>query len=639
MRLVASPFLNEEDGQAISEGYEKREIIERSLVRELARDDIPDPIGERLGFLAWMVADGLLDVRIALVENEQGTGMYHEKFGIYKDSANNVVAFSGSANETVGGLINNFETVEVFRSWIEADAERANSRVYNFDMLWKGTTKGLKIYDFPEAARQELLRYQPENQPIVEPEEKTPIIEPGPHLPIGFYIRDYQEEAIQQWFQSGGRGIWEMATGTGKTATTLAAITKVFEAHQSQGQPLFVVIICPYIHLVEQWATVAQEFGMETILCSESQDKWYPEASDILASLNFDRTSLAITITTNSTFARDTFQSLITRVKSSILLVADEVHNMGSRKIRATLPEKAVYRLGLSATPVRHYDALGTEAIENYFGPSVFNYSIRDAISSGYLTPYIYRPIIVYLDDTEMGEYVDLTKKIGKMWNFGDVEITIDRVNDGPLKTCLFKRARLLGLARGKLGKLREIMNEFAYSNHNLVYCESGGDVGNNQLAQVTHLLGTELKMKVNTYTHKTSSEERARLSRELGSGKIQALVAIRCLDEGIDIPEARRGFIMASSTNPRQFIQRRGRLLRPSIASDKKEAEIYDFIAIPPEDALDQDTFEIERKLVKRELRRVVEFASEAKNGARAMLELLSIRKRYHLLDFTFGS
>ena len=633
MRLVASPRLNEEDGKAIREGYQQREIIARSLVRELTSDDIPDPVKERLGFLAWMVAEGFLDIRIALVRNDQGVGIYHEKFGIYTDSEGHQVVFSGSANETAAGLVSNFESLEVFCSWVDIDTERVKSRVCDFDMLWEGNTDRLQIYDFPEAARQAILQYKPETKPSSEPKEYHDPINIGtPYSPSWLCLRDYQRTAIEKWFQANGRGIWEMATGTGKTITALDAMAKVFKEHHSRGQALFVAIVCPFVHLAKQWDKEARNFGATPIICAEGLDKWYTEANDAIASLNLGQSKFVLTITTNSTFIKTPYQSFIRQVKPNILLIADEVHNFGSPQIRSVLPENATYTLGLSATPERHFDILGSQAITDYFGDSVFTYGIQDAIKSGYLTPYSYEPIIVYLDDEEMEEYIELTKQIGKLWNFDKGGISSDRVEDGPLKICLIKRARLLKSARGKIDLLKKTMVGFAGSYHNLLYCDSGDTIGESQIAEVRKILGTELKMKVNTYTHKTPLRDRIRLTRELESGEIQALIAIRCLDEGIDIPGVRRGFILASSTNPRQFIQRRGRLLR--LANDKEEAEIYDFMVVPSEDLFDQKTFEIERKLVEKELSRVVEFAKYAKNGARAMVKLLPIRKRYQLLD-----
>lgn len=638
MRLVASPFLNEEDGQAIREGYEKREIIERSLVRELTRDDIPDPVGERLGFLAWMVAEGLLDVRIALVENEQGIGIYHEKFGIYKDSAGNFVAFSGSANETVGGLINNFETVDVFRSWIEADAKRANSRVYDFDMLWKGDTKGLQIYDFPKAARQKLLEYRPRQRPLFEPEEEALLSdnEGIPRLPKDFSLRTYQISAIEKWFSSNGNGIWEMATGTGKTPTALSAIVKAWK--HIQPHSLLVSIVCPFKDLVEQWGREVKKFGINPILCYDSQKNWLQDLGNSIASLGASELPI-VSISTNASFAGKAYQEIVSQVTSPIMFIADEVHNFGSRQLRDLLPGKARYRLGLSATPIRHRDKAGTDALFHYFGNVVFKYSLTQAISDGFLTPYKYYPIITHLSGEELSEYIDITIRIGKIIGITNKEYWIDEIDEGPLKMYLFRRARILGRAQSKIVMLEKTLSRLTDSTHNLVYCSDASLLGEEEnptrhIDAVTKIIGKNLKMRVNSYTHLTPPEERGILRHMLASGEIQVLTAIRCLDEGIDIPEVRRGFILASSTNPRQFIQRRGRLLR--LSAGKNRADLFDFIVIPPKGELDDSVFGIERRLVGREMQRVIRFAREAQNGDLALNRLLEIRKQYNLLDLS---
>lgn len=636
MRLVASPFLNEEDGQAIREGYEKREIIERSLVRELTRDDIPDPESERLGFLAWMVAEGLLDVRIALVENKRGTGMYHEKFGIYKDSASNLVAFTGSANETVGGLVNNFETVDVFRSWIEEDAERANSRVHDFDMLWKGDTRGLQIYDFPEAARQELLEYTPRQRPLFEPEEEplSSGVEGILRLPSDFSLRRYQISAIEKWFSSNGRGLWEMATGTGKTRTALVAMTEAWK--HIKPNPLYVSIVCPFKDLVEQWGKEVKKFGISPILCYESQKNWFQDLGNAFASFGTEKLPV-VSILTNASFAGNAYQEIVRQINIPMLFIVDEVHNFGSYQLRELLPDKAQYRLGLSATPIRHRDKKGTDILLEYFGDVVFKYTLIEAIDSGYLTPYSYHPIVAYLHGEELSEYINITIQIGKLIGTNNQEHWIDEMEEGPLKMYLFRRARILGRAQAKMVKLGEIMSELRDTTHNLVYCSDASLLGADEspirhIEAVTKIIGWDLKMSVNSYTHLTPVEERARLRQMLASGELQVLTAIRCLDEGVDIPEVRRGFILASSTNPRQFIQRRGRLLR--LAEGKERADLFDFLTIPPREEMDDSTFGIERRLVRREMERIVYFAKDAQNGDLALARLLGLRKHYNLLD-----
>lgn len=643
MRLVASPELSEDDARAIQTGYENRQaVVERALIRAISSSEIPNAERDRLGFLAWLIAEELLDIRIAVVETSANKlGIYHEKFGVFSDSNNNKVVFSGSANESIGGLVSNFESIDVYRSWVMADTERAAERIADFESLWNNVTPNLHVFDFPEAAAKELLRHRPLRRPTDDPEEFEEIAKPvasEPQLPPSLVLRPYQEEAVRSWFRGNGVGMWEMATGTGKTLTALAALTKLYEILKRENRSLFAVIVCPFKHLVEQWASEAARFGIRPLLCFEDSSKWFPQLQDALSGQAGTRLPFLASITTNATFTGDAFQSALKDVSADFLLIGDEAHNLGAKHTRSKLPQAANYRLALSATPYRHFDEVGTKALFDYFGDTTYRLELNRAIEMGVLAPYDYIPVLITLEDDELEEYIHLTNKIGQMMGPADVELSADDLEEGPLKLFLIKRARLLGTAKGKLVTLRELMSGLRNTTHNLIYCSdasrrdetTGARV--RQIDAVVRVLGTELQMHVNSYTHLTTTEERGRYRQDLASGELQALVAIRCLDEGVDIPEVRRGFILASSTNPRQFIQRRGRLLRTS--AGKQQADLYDFIAVPPTDALGDSTFEIERKLVRRELERVVEFAGGAQNREQAMAALLELRNRYHLLD-----
>jgi len=208
----------------------------------------------------------------------------------------------------------------------------------------------------------------------------------------------------------------------------------------------------------------------------------------------------------------------------------------------------------------------------------------------------------------------------------------------GTLKNLLIKRARLIGSARNKLVALRKIMESRRHITHALFYCGDGSvedeDSGYSlrDVERVCMLLGNELGIVVNTYTAETPMENRVELRNALASGSIQGLVAIRCLDEGVDIPQVRTAFILASSSNPRQFIQRRGRVLRPY--PGKEQAYIYDFIVMPAESSIGY--LDTERQLLSRELQRCVEFANLALNAGEVKGSLVDIQKRDGLLSIT---
>lgn len=642
MRLVASPDLSDEDVSAIDRGYRARDdVVEEALLRVL-REDTPDPVSERLGFLAWLVAHERLDIKIAVLD-EPRPGIYHEKIGVFTDASGNFVSFEGSANESRGGLVSNFESLLAFRSDLRGQAEIARSLQEDFERLWEDRTPKLKIMGFPAAAADELLsRYQPTRLPLqAAPGTQPPTLTPGlpkplgePSLPTARPLRDYQRDALASWFRNDGRGMLQMATGTGKTVTALALITKLFEAVRRSDRSLAVVILCPYQHLVSQWGEEAARFNLDPVLCFRSRDTWFDQLSRRLSETRHGDRRIAVAIATNATFQTRAFQELLQAPPGDTLFVADEVHNLGATGLRELLPHGARFRLGLSATPERWYDDEGTEALQSYFGEVVYELGLERAIELGALTPYDYFPVVVELEDRELETYLDLSMKIGVLAGQSDGPLNDE---DPVLEALLIKRARILSLAQGKLGRLGELMTPRSTSSHNLFYCGDGqveyAPAGDSvrQLDAVVHLLGRGLGMSVNSYTAETYLDERADLRRRFASGALQGLVAIRCLDEGVDIPETQTAFILASSTNPKQFIQRRGRVLRRY--EGKEKATIYDFLVVPPRELIESGSYKVERRLVRRELERVARFAGLATNGAVAMAQLESLRKDYDLL------
>jgi DNA phosphorothioation system restriction enzyme len=645
VRLVASPVLSPEDVAAIEQGYAAREdALERALLRPLLPLD-EAVAKQRLSVLAWLIAEERLEIRLAVRCDPHGRiaqGIYHEKIGIFSDDHGNAVAFTGSSNETVGGLVSNFESIDVFWSWNDP-ADRVGRKIRNFERLWANETLGLLVMSVPEAAKQRLLEFRSRERPSRDPDEEMAVTgwlqefnrhRQVPHIPENLELREYQKEAIRAWFEAKGRGLFKMATGTGKTITALSLLTKLWEGLSAQGQKLAVVIVCPYRHLVTQWSEECTRFGLHPLRCFEARDRWAGELdADLLAFHHGDLSFLPL-VTTNSTFSGDAFQERLRRIQEPVLVIADEVHNLGSDAFRHLLPEHARFRLGLSATPERWFDESGTQSLLKYFGNVVFAFGLEQAIRSGALTPYNYYPVLVELTPGESEDYFSLSQEIAKRSHEGDAEGT----EDPALKFLLLKRARLLANAKNKLNQLRKLVAPLRETSHNLFYCGDGrveyapDELELRQLDAVVRLLGKEIGMKVDSYTAETYLDERDRLQQEFASGELQGLVAIRCLDEGVDIPATHRAFILASSTNPKQFIQRRGRVLRR--APGKDHAEIYDFIVTPPSDLTDTRAFNIDRKLLKRELQRFVEFAGLARNAGQASAVLLPLKKHYNLLD-----
>jgi len=607
-----------DDIEAIRRGYDaKEQNIDSPL-----DCDFEQISHDRLMLLAWLIANGHLDIKIACPSDSNtldSHAVYHEKTGVFLDENNNAVAFSGSSNETVGGLLNNFESIDVHLSWDDTQ-ERVQQKIDNFKRLWNNNTDKLEVIDFLSPIAEELLIYQTVYETgQTETTDKPEIIEQiVPYLPKEIVLRKYQSEAIDAWFENGCRGLWEMATGTGKTITALSALAKLRE----EKEHLLVVIACPYQHLVDQWYEEAIRFGFEPILAYKSSAAWVNRLNTALVRYNYGVRDVVCTITTQTTFIAETMQKLLSKLKRGAVLVADEVHHLGAERSRQRLTDVFNYRLGLSATPNRWFDESGTIALRTYFGDTVYEFSLNQAIKMGYLCPYYYHPHLVELTDEEFEEYERLTERISKLYHqieSGDISEALERL--------LIKRATLLNRAENKLTKLAELLTDKTdLLHHSLFYCAPG------RITPVLELL-TTLGLRVAKFTAEESAAERQELLKMFASGHLQALVAMRCLDEGVDVPSTRTAYILASSSNPKEFIQRRGRILRQS--PGKEYAEIHDLIAVPPMDyrRYPTATFRTERKIIGRELERFNEFVGMALNKFEARDKIWELAKNYDLL------
>ncbi|QIZ70307.1 DNA phosphorothioation system restriction enzyme [Oxynema aestuarii AP17] len=448
-----------------------------------------------------------------------------------------------------------------------------------------------------------------------------------PRYPRDLTLRPYQKQAVESWFAHQGRGTLKMATGSGKTITALAIATELYLKIGLQ----VLLVVCPYRHLVSQWARECEKFGLQPLLAFESVRNWFSPLATQLYNVCGDRQSFLTIITTNSTLLKESFQSQIKYLPPKTLIVGDEAHNLGAPRLEESLPRHVGLRLGLSATPERYFDDTGTDELLGYFGAVIPpELTLGDAIRVGALVRYFYYPLLVHLTESESRAYARLTTRIG--WALMDE----DKIEENEFLTALLmQRARIIGSAANKLEALRGLMRDRLDTTHTLFYC-GDGTVGRSrtynvrQIEAVARLLGSELGYRVNTYTAETPLAEREDLRRQFENGQLQGLVAIRCLDEGVDIPAIRTAAILASSSNPRQFVQRRGRILRPH--PGKERATLFDTIVMPPE--LDRDAMQVERNFLRKELRRFVEFADLAENAGEARLKLLNLQKKYGLLD-----
>lgn len=660
MQLIASPKLSDEDIEAISKGFKQREEIIAEVTKKELEQEFNEVVKDRLACLAWLLSQQLLEIKLAIPKNIRHKGIYHEKLGIFEDSNKNIIAFTGSANESATALIDNFECVDVFCSWHINVKERALKKAENFTKLWNDKTENIEIINFSEAAKKSLLQFCPYEKPSwdfdSELKFKSLLVSEknkGYHvgfsqkglgqsqietlkIPSDIILRQHQREAMRVWFTNSGKGILEMATGSGKTITALAIAAKLY---QHIGSPLLIVIVCPYLHLVSQWEKEANRFGLNPLCCRVSRQQWEQELSVRLYNLTTGTKPLSSIITSNATFSSELFQHQLGKVSHRFLLIVDEVHNVGSEKLRSCLPKNASYRLGLSATPERWFDSVGTEALTKYFGSTLVHYTLEKALEDKVLCPYRYYPKLVKLTDEEFDLYYELTRKIA--YAFSKKNNSLEDSSKG-LEALLIQRSRLIATAKEKGQLLQSLLTPLQQSTHNLIYCGDGTVETESeqsierQIDAVTKMLGRDLEMSVAKYTAETPLNRRKELRDRFGQGEIQCLVAIRCLDEGVDIPEIRRAFILASSSNPRQFIQRRGRLLRTS--PGKKVAEIFDFVVEPPTEMTNHNSqyYSLTRRLFGKELMRVIEFASLAINGPEALDSLLDLRDCLNLLDLT---
>lgn len=644
MKLIVSPNLSKKDLEIIIESYKDPEkYIEKLMLEELERLE-EEFVRDHVFALGWMIANKKLEIKVAMMYDNEGNplsyedvqemGIFHQKVGIIKDSEGNTITFSGSVNETAMGWLGNIEEFKVFRNWETPEGDYLNNDVSKFNKYWMNRSQRVKTIDIPRAVEKKLIEIAPEDIEKINLQKWYDFNEKGPLIPSDIELRDYQKDAINAWFENNMKGIFKMATGTGKTITALALVT---ELHKRLNKRLFIVIACPYQHLVVQWKNIAKNFNLNPILGFESHRKWEKDLNSKITSFNVGVINCVLLITTHKTFGMKLMQKSLAKLHGeNTVLIVDEVHHFGAKHLRNCLPDNIKYRLGLSATPEDWYETSRNDYINEYFEKIVYPYELKDAIKDGWLTRYYYYPHLVKLTEEEQDEYYRISKKISKIFAREKEKIDFELSENEYLKNLLIERARLIGKAKNKLKKLKKLLENKKQSKFNLVYCGDGKIEGKRQIEESIKMLGRELEMKVHSFTSEENQKMREKLLKRFEMGELQILVAIRCLDEGVDVPATQTAYILASSSNPRQYIQRRGRILRKY--KKKGFSYIHDFIVIPPTTKetyiLDSEQFNVERRMIMKELKRVSWFANIAENGPQARRKLLDLKKRYSLLD-----
>lgn len=647
IKLVASPYLSSDDIEAIKVGYEMRDqVVKTAILRELKEPkDIFEK--ERLNILANLIAEEVLDIKIAFTNDENKLGMYHEKMGIIGDEDNNIVAFSGSLNESATALLANYEAIDVFCSW-KGDLDRTMVKEKAFNAIWNNTEKNICIVEFPELKKEIINKYKMSNEYldlVKEDEEYSVDVKKiknkgiGAVIPANVKLHDYQIEAIENWKNNDFRGIFDMATGTGKTFTALGALSKLCEV---KNYNLAVIIVCPYQHLVEQWVEDLALFNVNPIVgySNPLYKNYKKRLKNAIFDFNLGVKKFFCFICTNASYATSEVQHILSKLSKNALLIVDEAHNFGADNLSKTLQKDYEYRLALSATLERHNDEIGTEKLYNFFGNKCIEYNLERAIKEKKLTEYYYHPIIAYLSDSELELYVRLSNEIRKSLShdkLGKIIMT------EKAKKLAIRRSRVVAAAIGKVKALKELIKNYKNDNHMLIYCgaanlideytEEGEDI--RQIDLITYILGDELGMNVAQFTSSESMEERAQLKKKFTEGiELQGLVAIKCLDEGVNIPMIKTAFILASTTNPKEYIQRRGRVLR--LYPGKDFARIYDFVTLPR--ALDtvrshtKDEVCYDIALIRNELNRMEEFRRLSLNPYDSNVIMREIIEAYDL-------
>lgn len=628
LRLIVSPYLTAADQEALADGIQSAV----TLAAHKIIDALPDAdmlSHHTLGCLAWLIAQGRLQMRIALMRN----ALFHPKVWLFREGAD-IAALHGSANMTGAGLGRNREQLGLARGWMNDDAARTCARLdAEFELLWAGGDNDCVIVDLPKALEERLLRdYKSDRLPDEEDchrlwrkahglPETSPedMVMANIEQPVRFFIPDWlnyrtgdyahQGEAVDRWRESGWRGILEMCTGAGKT---LSAMVGAFHLHEEAG-PLLIVVSAPYTPLVQQWCGEVAQFGLAPIdLTTQAGAKGRERAiANARRRLRLGLSPTEVLVVSNDTLCTPEFTAQVAKHDGPKLLIADECHNLGAERFAANPPACFEYRLGLSATPVRQYDSEGTTALFDYFGVPCFSFLLEDAIGRC-LTPYDYHVHFVPLALDEMVAWREISAKIAKLaWKIQA------GLKDDHLNNLFLQRRRILETAAGKLDRLDELLDaeDTRALRYTLIYAT---DKDPQQLEQVNASLN-----KRRILFHQLTYEEtgdRARTQRILSrfqTGALQVLTAKRVLDEGVNVPQITRAFILASTTVRRQWVQRRGRLLRMCKSIGKTHAVIHDIVALPPE-AYEGGTLDSEaKKIVNGELDRVWEFARLSRNGA----------------------
>jgi superfamily II DNA or RNA helicase len=546
-----------------------------------------------------LIAKGKLEIQIAI---PRSLGDYHDKMGIIEDHEGNVVAFYGSSNSSKHGYRDNYDKIRVAKSWIEGQAAYVDDEIEEFKNLWGNTNDYLDIYSVKQTAQKNLFEVI-ERRSSARNATTTTI-----------KLRDYQTEAIQKWKDNDYHGFYVMATGTGKTWTAIYSAKELLKEKDAT-----IVICAPYKHLVKQWEEdVRAAFsGSNIVLVSSDFPNWEHQLNDFIVKKKHKADTRLIVISTISSFYLDRFTKTIAKDPTDKLLIVDEAHRFTKRD--DDLQNSYKYLLGLSATPYSGKNANSGKELMNWFGGEVYNLPIEKAIKElKCLVPYYYHPIYVHSSIEEEERFNYYSRMIPSFFKNG---VCVD--TEGLFKT-LRSRLRVISMAQSKLDNLKDILSSTNSKDHLVVYCGDGRLISEGNeiryIRKVKQVLN-DLGHKSSQFTASENLSERMQLVDSFNKGTVSSLAAIRCLDEGINIPSIKSAVILSSNDDYREFVQRRGRILRKH--GDKKYADIYDVIVLPSEEMTEW---------AKIEFRRYLEYAKIAINSEDLTDELGVYLENYDL-------
>ena len=572
------------------------------LKRELEKD--------YLRVFAHLYKNGQLEMKVAILDKHPA--ILHQKIGIVRDRMNNAISFSGSNNETPGGAINNLEEFKVFNNWAPTNSTYFTDDQSKFEKYWSNKVKGIKIVNIGLAIKSRLIhiinpsediestlkRIQDSEKAYIKPGQKE--TEPSRHL------RGYQMEAIKHWIQNNYCSIFEMATGTGKTFT---AINALIQFKKSEGY-IRAVIVVPLTTLTIQWMEDIQSLIPNiTVINTSTNYKWEYKLDSLVLSRKLGDENDFILITTYSMFSKKDFNKRILEFGENMILLADEMHNLvNTNRIRALKASAYRYRLGLSATPTRLWQQQESIIARKYFGDSEYTFSLEDAIKNKFLVKYNYHPLPIKLTTDEYYQYAELSREISRMQHKVD-----SSQKSTALQMKLIKRSRIKKNAENKLASLENCLKSL--QEQGLLY-DALIYVDNEDFLQDLQNMLTRNDILTTKFTGTNTVEERLSAIKNLRNHSINAIVAIKCLDEGVDIPSAKLAFFLSNNTDPREYVQRLGRVLR--LSENKEMSEIYDYIVTPPSDVIynDESGRKIARNMIKNELIRVKFFNGLAINS-----------------------